>query len=87
MVSCFMQEPHELHWKAAKYILHYIQCTHTHGIHYAIGIRLQLVRFIDSDYLGDIDSHKSSLGYMFHLGFDPIFCQSKKQNNVVLSSI
>ncbi len=37
MVSRFMQEPHELHWKAAKHILHYIKGTHTHGIHYAIG--------------------------------------------------
>lgn len=24
MVSRFMQEPHELHWKVAKHILHYI---------------------------------------------------------------
>ena len=37
MVSLFMQEPHELHWKVAKCILHYIQGTHTHGIHYTAG--------------------------------------------------
>ena len=40
MVSHFMQEPHELHWKVAKCILHYIQGTHTHGIHYIVGIGL-----------------------------------------------
>jgi len=26
-VSCFSQDPHESHWKAAKLILHYIQGT------------------------------------------------------------
>jgi hypothetical protein len=33
-VSRFMQEPHELHWKAAKRILRYVQGTITFGIHY-----------------------------------------------------
>jgi hypothetical protein len=36
IVSRFMQEPHELHWKAAKRILRYVQGTITFGIHYAI---------------------------------------------------
>ena len=68
MVYCFMREPHELHWKASKHILHYIQGTHTHGIHYAAGTGLQLVGYIDLDSVRDLDSHKSTLGYMFHLG-------------------
>lgn len=33
LVSRFMQEPHELHWKAAKRIIHYVQGTHSYGIH------------------------------------------------------
>ena len=73
MVSRFMQEPHELHWKAAKRILHYIQGTHTYGLHFAIGTGLQLVGYTDSDYAGDIDSCKSTSSYMFHLGFGPIW--------------
>ena len=68
MVSRFMQEPHELHWKAAKCILHYIKGTHTHGIHYAAGTGLQLVGYTDSDYAGDLDSRKSTSGYIFNLG-------------------
>ena len=81
-----MQEPHELHWKAAKRILHYILGSHTYGIHFVAGIGLQLVGYTDSNYAGDIDSCKSTSGYMFHLGFGPICWQSKKQNNVSLSS-
>ena len=29
----YMQEPHELHWKEAKRILHYVQGTIDYGIH------------------------------------------------------
>jgi hypothetical protein len=34
-VSRFMQEPHELHWKATKHIIRYVQGTITFWIHYA----------------------------------------------------
>ena len=33
----YMQEPHELHWKEAKRILHYVQGTKDYGIHYTAG--------------------------------------------------
>ena len=45
----YMQEPHELHWKAAKRILHYVQGTIDYGIHYVAGAQLNLTRFPDSD--------------------------------------
>jgi hypothetical protein len=48
-VSRFMQEPHELHWKAAKRILRYVQGTITFGIHYATYSTLDLIGFTDSD--------------------------------------
>jgi hypothetical protein len=38
IVSRFMQEPHELHWKYAKHILRYVQGTITFGIHYATNL-------------------------------------------------
>ena len=34
-ISRYMHQPHDLHWKAAKRILQYIQGTRTYGIHYA----------------------------------------------------
>ena len=33
--AIYMQEPHELQWKASKRILHYVQGTIDYGIHYA----------------------------------------------------
>jgi hypothetical protein len=44
VVSRFMQEPHELHWKDAKRILRYVQGTITFGIHYATNSTLYLNR-------------------------------------------
>ena len=52
-VSIYMQHPHDLHWKAAKRILQYIQGTRTYDIHYATDSELELVGYIDSDWVGD----------------------------------
>ena len=49
-VSRYMQEPHELHWNAAKRILRYVQGTITYGIHYAANFSLNLIGFTDSDW-------------------------------------
>ena len=40
----YMQEPHELHWKETKMILHYVQGAIYYGIHYAAGGQLDLKR-------------------------------------------
>jgi hypothetical protein len=48
VVSRYMQELHELQWKAAKCILRYVQGTTSYGIHYAIGYALDLMVFIYS---------------------------------------
>jgi hypothetical protein len=63
VVSRFMQEPHELHWKAAKRILRYIQGTINFGIHYAEYSTLDLIGFTDSDWAGDSIDRKSTSGY------------------------
>jgi hypothetical protein len=86
VVSRFMQEPHELHWKDAKCILRYVQGTITFGIHYAVDSTLYLIGFTDSDWAGDSIDHKSTSGYSLGLGFGPISWSSKKQDSIALSS-
>ncbi|KAH9308033.1 hypothetical protein KI387_035944, partial [Taxus chinensis] len=86
IVSRFMQEPHELHLKAAKRILHYVRGTHTDGIHYLGGTEIDLVGFTDSDWAGDLDHRKSTSGYSFTLGSGPVSWSSKKQNAIAISS-
>jgi hypothetical protein len=84
-VSRFMQELHEIHWKAAKCILRYIHGTITFGIHYAIDSTLDLIGFTDSDWAGDDIDHNSTFGYSPSLGFRPICWPSKKQVAISLS--
>ena len=54
-VACYMQTPHESHWKAAKKLLRYIRGTIQFGIHYSIGGKPLLVGFTDSYWAGDYD--------------------------------
>jgi hypothetical protein len=84
-VSRFMQESHELHWKAAKHILRYVQGTITFGIHYATDSTLDLIGFTDFDWAGDSIDRKSTSGYSLSLGSSPIFWLSKKQAAITLS--
>ena len=42
VVSRYMQDPHEIHWKEANRILHYVQGTIDYGIHYAAREQLDL---------------------------------------------
>jgi hypothetical protein len=85
-VSRFMQESHELHWKAAKCILRYVQGTITFGIHYATDSTLDLIGFTYSDWAGDSIDCKSTSGYSLSLGSGPICWSSKKQAAIALSS-
>ena len=77
-VSRYMQEPHELHWNAAKCILRYVQGTITFRIHYAAGTTLNLLCFIDSDWAADNIDRKSTSGYSLSIGSSPICWSSKK---------
>jgi hypothetical protein len=86
IVSRFMQESHELHWKATKCILRYVQGTITFGIHYAVDSTLYLIGFTDFDWDGDSIDCKSTSGYSLSLGSEPICWSSKKQAAISLSS-
>jgi hypothetical protein len=72
LVSRFMLEPHELQWKDAKCILRYVHGTITFGIHYAIDSTLDLIRFTDSDCVGDSIDRKSTSGYSLSVGSEPM---------------
>eukprot|EP00253_Pinus_taeda_P029134 PITA_29134 len=60
--------------------------TITFGIHYAVGIALNLLGFTDSDWASDNIDRKSTSGYSLSLGSGPICWSSKKQAAIALSS-
>ena len=67
-VSRYMQQPHDIHWKASKRILQYIQGTRTYSIHYAADSELELVGYTDFDWVGDSIDQKSTSSYVFTFG-------------------
>ena len=81
-----MQKPHDIHWKASKRILQYIQGTRTYDIHYGADSELELVSYTDSNWAGDSIDRKSTSRYVFMFGGGPIFWSRKKQAAIALSS-
>ena len=71
--------------KAAKRILHYVRGTVQFEIHYSLGGTPLLVGFTDSDWAGDPDDRKSTVGYVFSLGSEPVTWAYKKQQAISLS--
>ena len=74
----YMDYPHEIHWRAAKRILNFVQGTRTHGIFYKEKYDLDLIGFTNSDWAGDNTDQKSTLGYVFMLVEGLINYSSKK---------
>ena len=81
-----MDQPHEIHWRAAKRILNFVQGTKTHGIFYKAKSDLDFIGFTDSDWAGDSTDRKSTSGCVFMLAEGPISWSSKKQSAIALSS-
>ena len=77
-MSRYMQKPYDLHLKAAKRILQYIQGTKTYDIHYVADFELELAGYTDSDWAGDSIDRNYTSGYFFMFGGGPICWSSKK---------
>jgi hypothetical protein len=64
-----------------KHILHYVAKTMNWGIHLKKGSgHIALISFSNSDFVGDIDSRKSTSRIFFFLDRSPLTWQSTKQN-------
>ncbi|XP_042409131.1 secreted RxLR effector protein 161-like [Zingiber officinale] len=86
LVSRFMEEPKETHWKVAKRILRYVRDTMNHGLFYSHSNNSQLVGYSDSDWGGDCDDRRSTSGFAFFVGDTAFSWMSKKQPIVTLST-
>lgn len=86
LVSRFMSSPTQLHLAAVKRIMRYLKGTLEYGIWYKRGEESELIAYTDSDYAGDIDDCKSTLGYVFLMSGGAVAWSSRKQPLVTLSS-
>ena len=82
--SQYMSNLSKAHWEVVKCILKYLNDTQSKCICYGKG-NLKLQGFYDVDMAGDVDTRKSTNGYVFAVGGAISWC-SKLQKIVALSN-
>ncbi|KAH9657439.1 hypothetical protein KPL70_023077 [Citrus sinensis] len=88
VVSRYMANPGEEHWRAVKWILRYLNGTGTYGLMYG-GQRQddsQIVGYVDSDYAGDLDRRRSLTGYLFTFNNCTVNWKAQLQSVVACST-
>lgn len=87
VLSRYMSKPTMQHWQAAKGVLRYAAGTVNMGIVYRSDAADELQSYCDSDYAGDLDSRRSTTGYVFILAGGAIAWNSKLQPTVAASTV
>ena len=65
MLGKYLSDPGQIHWKAAKKVVRYLQGTKDLMSTYRHTDALEVVGFSDSDYASCMDDKKSTSGYIF----------------------
>ena len=76
VVSRFLSNPGKEHWAAVKWILRYLRGTSKVCLCFGDG-KPMLDGFTDSDMAGDVDSRKSTSGYLMTFAGGAVAWQSK----------
>lgn len=84
--SRHMEKPAMAHVNAIKRILKYIKGTMDVGIWFENCNNLDLCGYSDADYAGDVETRRSTSGYVFMLGNGIISWGSERQKSVALST-
>ena len=84
-VSRFLSNPGKEHWNAVKWILRYLRGTSSLKLCFGTE-KSMLCGYTDSDMAGDIDSRKSTSGYLITLAGGAVAWQSRLQKCIALST-
>ena len=91
VLSRFNSNPSPAHRNALQRAIRYYGTTAKLGITYSapgnsMPSELGFHGYSDSDYAGDVETRRSTSGYIFYMGGGPISWNSRRQNAVTLSS-
>ena len=84
-LSCFMSNPTTTHWTVAKGVLRYLATNADMGITFS-GSGTTIIGYCDADYAADVDTRRSTTGYVFLLNGGAITWCSKRQPTVAAST-
>ena len=85
VLTRYMSKPSVEHWQAAMSVLRYLSGTRDYGIIFGRGSS-ELIGYVDADYAGDIDTRRSTTGYVFILNGGVISWSSRLQATVAVST-
>jgi hypothetical protein len=87
ILSRFMNNPGKIHWKAAQHVLKYLKQTKSCGLRFSSnGASVNLEAWSDSDWGSDIDTRRSTNGYITKINGNSISWNSKIQKTPALST-
>ncbi|CAH9072186.1 unnamed protein product [Cuscuta epithymum] len=75
------------HWKVAKKVLRYLQGTKDHMLTFKRSDQLEVIGYSNSDFVGCVDSRKSTSGYLFILAEGAVSWKSGKQTIIATSTM
>lgn len=85
-LSQFAADPCSTRWQALKRMLRYLQAIPAHGIRFSGFNNGEMIGYSDADWAGDIETRRSTSGYVFVYNKGCISWRSKKQRTVALPS-
>jgi hypothetical protein len=83
-LSKYMDAPTTVHWNAATGVLRYLAGTKGYGINF--GGNSEINGYCDADYAGDLDTRRSTTGYVFIMNGGAISWSSRRQPTVAAST-
>ena len=85
VVSCFLSNPGREHWNVVKWIMRYLCGTSSLSLCFGTG-KPSICHYIDLDMAGDVDTRKSTSGYLVTFAGGAVSWQSRLQKCVALST-
>ena len=83
----FQANPKMSHLTIVKRIIKYVSGTSDFGLFYSQGSNVSLAGYSDTDWAGNADNRKSTIGGCFYVGTNLVAWMSKKQNSISLSIV
>ena len=86
VLSQYMSDPSENHWSGIKRLLRYVKGTLNYGLKFSADDSNLLQGFTDADWAADLDTRRSTSGYIFRIGDATVSWCSKRQLTVARST-
>lgn len=87
VLSQYMSKPSKDHWMGEKRVLRYLKGTLNYVLKFSVHAeQTELNGYSDADWAGDVDTRRSTSGYVFQFGNGTISWSSRKQPTISLQA-